>query len=128
MAEICSSPFTMGGSLGGDRVVLVCMCVGLACFCVCQCGPISMSNLGIARTVSTYALCSPSLVCQCTHLSPPTTMKSTKTCFRHSLKKLLVRRLDIPVFLHCFPCYSLYNVLCDLGKNDPVADCYMVGA
>lgn len=32
MAEICSSPFTVGGSLGGDGFVLV--CVGVACFCV----------------------------------------------------------------------------------------------
>jgi len=33
MAEICSSPFTVGGSLGGDGVVLVCVCV---CVCVLE--------------------------------------------------------------------------------------------
>lgn len=27
MAEICSSPYTVGGSLGGDGVVVVCVCV-----------------------------------------------------------------------------------------------------
>lgn len=32
MAEICSSPFTVGGGLGGDGFVLV--CVGIARFCV----------------------------------------------------------------------------------------------
>lgn len=27
MAEICSSPFTVGGGLGGDGVALECVCV-----------------------------------------------------------------------------------------------------
>lgn len=49
MAEICSSPFTVGGGLGGDRVrSSVCWNSMLLCFC--WFGPVSMSDLGIART------------------------------------------------------------------------------
>lgn len=124
-----------GGSLDEDGVVLVCVCVcvAIACFCVGRRGPASMSNLRTARTVSTYALCSPSLVCVslCT-LVPSLQWRSQnlKVASRPqaSLKKLLVPCLD--VLLSCVPSLrsSLYNVLYDLGENDPVADCYMVGA
>lgn len=74
--------------------------------------------------------CAVPSLCVSAHICPPTTMKITNFesfIYASSLfiKKLLVPCSDI---LRCLPHSSLYNVLCDLGENDPVADCYMVGA
>lgn len=62
MAEICFPLFHRGGrSLDRDVFFFQCVFAGVA----------RMSDSRIAKTVFTYALCSPSLVCLTTHFIAP---------------------------------------------------------
>jgi len=61
-----------------------------------------------------------SCVCERTHL-----ITHSESCLFKEAPCSLFRRPDV---LRSLPRRSPYNVLCDLGENDPVADCDMVGA
>lgn len=81
-----------------------------------------MSNSGIAMTDSTV----PALCAWCAHLSHLIVkIANFESCFCPSSLFKEGPSADVPGSL---PRSCLYNVLCDLGENDPVADCYMVGA
>lgn len=141
MAEICSSPFTAGGRL---RSGWVCWTSTRPCFMFCYCcccwfRPVSWSDQRTApspylRMCPACYLCSHvrESVCFPSRLSVISANFSFFFFFRET-KVASIPAASLRELLHLMSClpslrYRLCNVLCDLGENDPVADCYMVGA